>query len=100
MSLWHSYGSSDAPVAPAVAARPLPGVVAVRALRMLLVAFLCSWWPSRAQIIVAGKYAEKNELKKMLVFFNTSRLLKNVPENLKFRACLLHNVSVIGIKSN
>ena len=32
--------SSDAPVTPAVAARPLPGLVAVRALRVLFVAFL------------------------------------------------------------
>ena len=43
-SRWHSYGSS-----PAVAAHPLPGVVAVRALRMLVVAFLCSSWPFPAQ---------------------------------------------------
>ena len=62
------YGSSDAPVAPAVAARPLPGVVAIRARRMLFVAFPCSSWPSRAQILVAEKYAGKNELEKMLVF--------------------------------
>ena len=39
-SRWHSYGSS-----PAVAAHPLPGHVAVRALRMLVVAFPCSSWP-------------------------------------------------------
>ena len=56
-------------MAPAVAARPLPGVVAVRALRILFMAFPCSSWPSRAQIVVAGKYAGKNELKKLLVFF-------------------------------
>ena len=44
-SRWHSHGSSDAPVAPAVAARPLPGLVAVRARRVLFVAFSCSSWP-------------------------------------------------------
>ena len=51
MSAWNSYGACDAPVAPAVAARPLPGVVAVRALRVLFVAFPCD--------ILPGNYAEK-----------------------------------------
>jgi hypothetical protein len=41
---------------------------AFRGLPVLFVAFPCSSWPSRAQIIVAGKYAGKNELEKMLVF--------------------------------
>ena len=60
-------GSSDAPVAPAVAARPLPGVVAIRALRMLFVAFLCSSWPSRALrgLPVRRSLLRKNMLEKM-----------------------------------
>ena len=66
-SRWHSHGSSDAPVAPAVAARPLPGVVAVRALRMLFVAFPCSSWPSRALrgLPVRRSLLRKNILEQM-----------------------------------
>ena len=62
-SRWHSHGSSDAPVTPAVAARPLPGLVAVRALRVLFVAFSCSSWPFSCADYFGGirkKYAEKN----------------------------------------
>ena len=95
MSMWHSYGWSDAPVVPAVAAHPLPGVVAVRALRVLFMAFLCSSWPFPAQ-----NFDGKLCWKKCLFFKNTSRLLKKVPAFLKFRACLLHNVPVNGVKSN
>ena len=51
--------SSDAPVTPAVAARPLPGLVAVRALRVLFVAFSCADY-------FGGK--RKNMLEKMLIF--------------------------------
>ena len=56
-------GSSDAPVTPAVAARPLPGLVAVRALRVLFVAFSCSSWPFSCADYFGGKrgkYAGKN----------------------------------------
>ena len=63
MSMWHSYGWSDAPVVPAVAAHPLPGVVAVRALRVLFVAFSCSSWPFSCADYFGGKrgkYAGKN----------------------------------------
>ena len=55
--------SSDAPVTPAVAARPLPGLVAVRALSVLFVAFSCSSWPFSCADYFGGKrgkYAGKN----------------------------------------
>jgi hypothetical protein len=43
-----------------VAARPLPGVVAVRARRVLFMAFLCSSWPFPMRRILTGNDAGKN----------------------------------------
>ena len=51
--------SSDAPVTPAVAARPLPGLVAVRALRGLLVLFV-AFLVRRLFWRKTEKYAGKN----------------------------------------
>ena len=89
-------------VTPAVAARPLPGLVAVRALRVLFVAFLVLFvaFPVRRSFWRKTKICWKKCWKKCSFFCNTSRLFKNVPKNLNFRACLLHNVSLISIKSN
>ena len=88
LQLRHSYGSSDAPVAPAVL-----NVLFLASL--LFVHFACSSWPSCAlrglslRRILTGNYAGKNAY----FLFNTSTLFKNVPQNLNFRASLLHNVS-------
>ena len=75
--------SSDAPVTPAVAARPLPGLVAVRALRVLFVAFSCSSWPFSCADYFGGKrkkYAEKNAGKNAHFFVTRADYSKMCPK--------------------
>ena len=70
--------SSDAPVTPAVAARPLPGLVAVRALSVLFVAFSCSSWPFSCADHFGGKRKNMLEkmLEKMLIFLSHEQIIQ------------------------
>ena len=70
--------SSDAPVTPAVAARPLPGLVAVRALSVLFVAFSCSSWPFSCADHFGenGKNMLEKMLEKMLIFKKHEQIIE------------------------
>ena len=77
MSARHSYcsgGTRD----PAVAARPLPGLVAVRALSVLFVAFSCSSWPFSCADHFGGKRKNMLEkmLEKMLIFLSHEQIIQ------------------------